>query len=142
MDAQRNAQADVSVLRNDVATGLSQTGILLVEDHPTLRDTLVLALKRAGYAVRSAGSAREAVEYWREHAAEVELLLVDCGLGRSSGRSLAGELRQERPDLRVLYVSGAPEHLPDADALGSYESCLLKPFGSQALLTAIEGLLK
>jgi CheY-like chemotaxis protein len=115
--------------------------ILIVEDHPTLRDTLVLALSRAGYQVHAAGTAREAIACWNGHASQVDLLLVDCGLGCASGRELASELLQERPSLRVLYVSGAPEHLPDRESIGPCEACLVKPFGSHALLTEIERLL-
>jgi CheY-like chemotaxis protein len=126
-----------------VADGLAsgQGVILVVEDHPTLRDTLVLALSRAGYQVHAAGTAREATACWQGHASEVDLLLVDCGLGCASGRELASELRQERPGLRVLYVSGAPEHLPNHDSIGPREACLIKPFGSQALMAEIERLL-
>lgn len=139
----RATEGNASTLASgELMVGLEQAGILLVEDHPTLRDTLLLALGRAGYQVHGAASAREAMEWWRGHADEVDLLLVDCGLGHASGRSLACELRHDRPGLRVLYVSGAPEHLPERDAIGPHEGCLLKPFGSQALLTAIEGLLK
>jgi CheY-like chemotaxis protein len=115
--------------------------ILVVEDHPTLRDTLVLALSRAGYHVHAAGTPREAIACWHGHASEVDLLLVDCGLGVASGRELATELRQERPSLRVLYVSGAPEHLPDRESIGPSEACLIKPFGSQALMNVIERLM-
>jgi CheY-like chemotaxis protein len=115
--------------------------ILLVEDHPTLRDTLVLALARAGYEVHAAASPREALECWHGHASQVDLLLVDCALGCASGRVLASELRQDRAELRVLYVSGALDHLPEGDAIGPHEACLAKPFGSHALLHAIEALL-
>ncbi|HMI90961.1 MAG TPA: response regulator [Polyangiales bacterium] len=115
--------------------------ILVVEDHPTLRDTLVLALSRAGYHVHSAGTPREAIDCFHGHASEVDLLLVDCGLGCASGRELASELRLERPSLRVLYVSGAPEHLPARESIGPCEACLIKPFGSQALMMEIERLL-
>lgn len=115
--------------------------ILLVEDHPTLRDTLALALGRAGYQVHAAASPREAIECWHGHANEVDLLLVDCALGCASGRVLASELRQDRAELRVLYVSGAVEHLPESDTIGPNEACLSKPFGSHALLHAIEALL-
>jgi CheY-like chemotaxis protein len=115
--------------------------ILLVEDHPTLRDTLALALGRAGYQVHSAATPREAIEYWQDHSSEVDLLLVDCALGCASGRVLASELRQDRAELRVLYVSGAVEHLPESGTIGPHEACLAKPFGSQALLHAIETLL-
>ena len=141
---QQSAQIELPVVRaRDVAVpeNLGHSVILLVEDHPTLRETLLLALNRAGYRVHGAGSTREAMECWHGHSSEVDLLLVDCGLGYASGRVLASELRRERPELRVLYVSGAPEHLPERASLGPHEACLIKPFGSQALLGALEGLL-
>jgi two-component system, cell cycle sensor histidine kinase and response regulator CckA len=141
VSVQRSEAAAVRAGDIAVPDGLGHGVILLVEDHPTLRETLVLALNRAGYQIHAAGSEREAMECWHGHASEVDLLLVDCGLGFGSGRVLASELRHERPELRVLYVSGAPEHLPERESLGPHEACLIKPFGSQSLLSAIEGLL-
>jgi PAS domain S-box-containing protein len=85
--------------------------ILLVEDDSALRAITQQLLETQGYRVWKAESAPEALVLWRDHASEVDLLLADLVLpGSLSGRGLAERLRQEKPELKVIFMSGySPE---------------------------------
>src|SRR5438309_6281242 len=81
--------------------------ILLVEDERSLRLIIQKVLQQFGYEVIPAGNASEALELWASHNQEIDLLLTDLVMPESlSGRQLAQKLRDERPDLKVVYTSG------------------------------------
>ena len=81
--------------------------ILLVEDEFTVLELTQRLLESAGYRVWKAASADEALELWRTQAAEVDLLLTDLVMpGTLTGRELALRLHQEKPQLKVILMSG------------------------------------
>jgi two-component system cell cycle sensor histidine kinase/response regulator CckA len=58
-----------------------------------------------------------------------------------SGRTLATELRQERPEMRVLFTSGYPTHLLTDAALQSEVAFMSKPYDSVALARKVREVL-
>jgi hypothetical protein len=121
------------VLRSDVRG--SET-ILLVEDQPEVRTLAVSALRKCGYTVHSAANGAEALATSRQAGGAIHLLVTDVIMPGMNGREVAGKLREERPDLRVLFMSGytanAIAHRGVLDAGMDY---LQKPFTPE-LLTA------
>ena len=87
------------------APGGSET-ILLVEDDEGLRSLArdVLAVK--GYQVIEASSAEDAIEIVVVRRQRIDLLLTDVVMPRMNGPQLADRLRESRPDIRVLFMSG------------------------------------
>ena len=81
--------------------------ILLVEDDADIRTMTQQLLKKFGYRVWEAGSAQEALDIWRAHASEIDLLLTDNIMpGAGTGRELAEQLHQENPQLKIIFISG------------------------------------
>ena len=81
--------------------------ILVVEDDCAVRMVARRTLESFGYTVYEARSAREALECWREHGAEIALLLTDLVLpGGLTGRELAGQLQAQSPTLNVIFITG------------------------------------
>ena len=81
--------------------------ILMVEDDFAVRMLTQRLLETYGYHVWTAESAQEALEIWREHACEVSLLLTDVLMpGTLTGRELAEQLQKEKPQLKVIFLSG------------------------------------
>src|SRR5688572_14978322 len=80
--------------------------LLVVEDDPAIRALLAATLPALGYDVRLASDGEEALAAASASARPVDPLVTDLIMPRLGGRELARRLRAERPDLRVLYVSG------------------------------------
>jgi len=81
--------------------------ILLVEDEPVLRELVAKVLQDYDYRVLEAENGVQALKVWEEHQGKIDLLLTDMVMpGGVSGAELAQQLRQRKPDLRVIYSSG------------------------------------
>jgi two-component system cell cycle sensor histidine kinase/response regulator CckA len=88
--------------------------VLLVEDDALVRKLAHDVLADAGFSVLVAMDGERAIELAADLDKPVDLLLTDVIMPRASGPEIARVLRESRPDLRVLYMSGHP-----ADELGA-----------------------
>ena len=80
--------------------------ILLVEDEKNLRTLTRHLLERYGYAVLEAANGAEALTTSRQNTGTIHLLLTDIVMPGIGGRALAQKLSKERPDMKVVYMSG------------------------------------
>ena len=81
--------------------------LLLVEDEAELRALARQILECYGYRIFEARTGAEALKLWPQHAQEIDLLLTDIVMPEGiTGWELAGQLRAERPDLKVICASG------------------------------------
>src|SRR5262249_54362436 len=80
--------------------------ILLVEDQNAVRTFARHVLLAGGYIVLEARDGEEA--YWvaQQRQGLIHLLVTDVVMPRMSGRQLADLLARDRPEMRVLFVSG------------------------------------
>ena len=123
--------------------GVSNRGsetILLVEDEDEVRTVLNQILVSKGYRVLQASSGEEALILSRLHRGALHVLLTDVTMPEMKGPELAQRLRAERPQTRVVFMSGYnDEQLSD----GGPESpiCLQKPFSPQVLGEALRSVL-
>jgi CheY-like chemotaxis protein len=84
--------------------------ILLVEDEDMVRQVARRILERNGYTVKEAGLGTEALRLSGQNSGPIHLLLTDVVMPGMSGRELAELLTQQRPGLKVLYMSGHTEN--------------------------------
>jgi two-component system cell cycle sensor histidine kinase/response regulator CckA len=116
--------------------------ILVAEDADSVRDVARDVLIRYGYRVLLAPDGRAALELANAHLDEIDLLLTDVVMPEVSGRQLAERLRELRPTLKVLFVSGYTD-----DAIirhGMLEpgiNYLQKPFSPQSLARKVREVL-
>ena len=114
--------------------------ILVVDDEPALLAVTVRMLEDNGYDVISAGSPDEALT--RAEGEDIHLLLTDFVMPKINGSQLADQMRGERPDLRVLVMSGYSHGLSNSVALGDETLRVLrKPFSERELLTWVHEVL-
>ena len=114
------------------------TRILIVDDEPTYREYLQRFLARDGLDVRTAETGAEAIELAREFSPDV--LLADWMLRcEMHGIEVGEALRAQRPDLRILLMTGFPtSDLETEAARVGIDGFLEKPFALSDLSTAIE----
>ena len=113
--------------------------ILLVDDEPTLRGMMRMALKHFGYNVLEASSGRQALDLFEQSTPPLHLLLTDMVMPDGiSGQELAEQMCARSPELRVLYTSGYQIELVSRD-LARQEGInfLQKPFSMQKLAAAV-----
>ncbi|MEO5798200.1 MAG: ATP-binding protein [Gemmatimonadales bacterium] len=88
-----------------VTVGGSET-ILLVEDDAAVRGAATEVLQRLGYTVLAAQGAPDALEQLHNHPAQLHLVLSDVVMPGADGPALIAQLRELRPDLKALLMSG------------------------------------
>ncbi len=95
--------------------------VLVVEDEDAVRIFATEALKRQGYEVLQASDGYEALDIMEENDFNVDLVVSDVKMPEMDGPTLYAELRQRRPDLKFIFVSGYADDAfenqlgPDAD---------------------------
>ena len=114
--------------------------VLVVDDHPLLRDVQVLVLREAGYAAEALAGAREALD--RLPDLRPDLIVLDMTMPGMDGRQFLRRLRADTAwsTLPVILASGlTAEDLDPATA----RSCdvLPKPFSDVALLARVRRLI-
>lgn len=116
--------------------------ILIVEDSNELRCMLRDILADYGFPVLDAPGCAEARRLFEAQPERVALVIADVLLGDGSGRELARELRERKPDLRAVIITGYdPHQMRGKIDLQPNELFLAKPFQTRELLQAIEALL-
>ncbi len=116
--------------------------ILVVEDEDTVRKLAVRALSERGYRVFEARHGAEALDVYRRCDGNIDLLLTDVVMPVLDGPALAAQLREGRPDLRVLYMSGYTENHHLRGATGASSGALLvKPFTVEVLSAEVRRVL-
>jgi len=113
--------------------------ILIVEDELLVRMFAVDALEDAGFEVREAGTAAEAIHALDQLGDQVAAIIIDLGLPDRSGDQLAVELRELRPELPIVIASGRSEReIRERFAGDSRLGILVKPYTASMLLDALE----
>jgi PAS domain S-box-containing protein len=119
-----------------LAQGHGET-VLLVEDEPSLLVTATAMLEKLSYNVLTAATPDEALEQVNS-GTPVDLLLTDVVMPGMNGRDLAERIRQLRPGIRVLFMSGyAPDAVLEAGALGTGVRYIQKPFTVNAMAKSL-----
>lgn len=80
--------------------------ILVAEDEPDLRELARIFLEDYGYKVLEAGSADQAIQVAATFAEPIHLLLTDVIMPGMSGRQLAERILSQRPQTRIMYMTG------------------------------------
>lgn len=103
--------------------------ILLVEDEPAVRGLVNETLRLHGYTVLEARHGIEALMTVAKHSGPIHLLLTDVVMPQMSGPEVADKLRSIRPETKVLYMSGYPDHpVFEQGGVSRETSFLPKPF--------------
>jgi CheY-like chemotaxis protein len=113
--------------------GGSET-VLVVEDEEAVRHLLSRVLRSKGYGVLVAQNGNDAVAIAADRAERIDLIVTDVVMPDLSGPALVTQLRQSRPGLRVLYITGyAEEAIGSHGSIGTSSALLEKPFTANQL---------
>ncbi|HWC96228.1 MAG TPA: ATP-binding protein [Candidatus Sulfopaludibacter sp.] len=116
--------------------------ILLVEDEESVRRLLVHLLRKNGYQVLEAANAEEALKTFGERGGEIQLMLTDMVMPGISGRVLAEKILEQRPETRIIFMSGYTDDvLVRTGALSPGMTFLQKPLRPDVLAAKVRAAL-
>jgi CheY-like chemotaxis protein len=116
-------------LPRDISVPQGYETILIVEDDPFVRTSVILRLKSLGYTVVAVANGNDALMKIRADSS-IDMLFTDIIMpGGMSGWQLADQARQIRPCLPVIFTSGYPgESLVERGSLIAGSVVLTKPY--------------
>jgi CheY-like chemotaxis protein len=115
--------------------------ILLVEDDPVVRHVVRLLLELEGDTVLEAKDGEEALTLATAYEGTLDLLLTDVMMPGLSGAEVCDKVRQGRPGLPTLFISGFyPEAVFPEQKLPADSAFLAKPFMPEELMEAVDAL--
>ena len=111
---------------------VSKLRILVVDDEPTVGDTVKLLLKIDGHEVETTNSSQEALGIFE--SGRFDVVFTDFAMPGMNGHQLAAAIKAGAPDQPIVMITGHAGTLlpsPDVDFVVS------KPFGLENLREAI-----
>jgi PAS domain S-box-containing protein len=116
--------------------------VLLVEDEPLVRAVSVESLEMLGYFVLQASNGEEALEIARNYPGTIHIVVSDVVMPVMGGPALIQRLRLERPNVKVLFVSGyTDDAIVRQGVLEPGVEFLQKPFPLVALARRVREIL-
>ena len=111
---------------------------LVVDDEPAVRALATRILRSGGIVVVEARDGAEAAELFRRRGGEIDLVLLDVSVPRVGGLEALERLRELRPTLPIVVMSGfASRSLPASVLAHPATRYLPKPFGARELLSTV-----
>ena len=116
--------------------------ILLVEDSDVVREVITRMLESGGFTVLPASGAENALSISRRKDVAIDLLLTDIVMPEVSGVELAASLERERPDIRILFMTGYAEEVVVNEGIpGKGGECIGKPFTQEQITKMVRKIL-
>ena len=115
---------------------MDEKKILIVDDDDTIREVLEKAFSKAGYCVRLATGAEEALEALRKEY--IPVIFVDLGLEKMNGFKLCGIIRKDSPSAFIYALSGNPELFSPPENFGTgFDNYFTKPISLNILYKVV-----
>ena len=116
--------------------------LLLVEDEDAVRSFAARALGTRGYEVLEASTGAEALEVFEEHEGNVDLVVSDVVMPEMDGPTLLKRLREQNPDIKIIFMSGYAEDAFKRNLDENEEFMFLqKPFDLKTLAATVKSAL-
>lgn len=120
---------------------MSKADILIVEDHPTMREAMRLVLEHEGFVIREAADGSSALSMVREQPPD--LMFLDLNIPGASGAAVLQEVKSDpaTADVRVIIVTATGEEGREYVLSLGADEYFTKPFSPTALLRTVERVL-
>ena len=113
--------------------------ILVCEDETSIREFVVINLKRAGYEVVEAGSGEEAVEKYDAEQGGVDIALLDIMLPGMDGFAVCRELRQRSETMGIIMLTARTQEMEKVGGLMmGADDYVTKPFSPSELVARVD----
>ncbi|HIJ94957.1 MAG TPA: ABC transporter substrate-binding protein [Desulfuromonadales bacterium] len=114
--------------------------VLLVDDEETVRGIGTEMLKELGFTTLTAGDGREALELFKQRT-DISFVIMDLTMPKMDGEQCYREMRQHKPDVKVIMSSGYSEQEVSGKFIGKgLAGFVQKPYTLSALREVIRGM--
>lgn len=115
--------------------------VLVCEDESSIREFVVINLKRAGYEVLEAGSGEEALRLYDEEKGNVDVALLDIMLPGMDGFAVCRELRQRNDSIGIIILTARTQEMEKVGGLMmGADDYVTKPFSPSELVARVDAL--
>jgi PAS domain S-box-containing protein len=112
--------------------------VLVVEDEPAVLELVRRILSGHGYEVLTASSPEAAVAVSDRYSGPIDVVLTDVVMPHASGKHVTDRIRADRPDARVLYMTGHADEVVSRSGVAGEEIAVIeKPFHTDVLLRRV-----
>ena len=117
--------------------------VLLVEDEKIMLDLLEKVLLQHGYQIFTATDGEKALEIYRRHKQEIDIVVLDIGLPKVAGKDVLLQMKQQNPDVKLVVASGyiEPELKSYIDQAG-IQHFIHKPYSPDEILKTLQSLME
>ena len=137
--------ADADEGRREASETEDRTGrgtVLVVDDEEAVRNLAIEILERRGFTALGAADGRDGVEVFREHADEIDCVLLDLTMPHMGGEACFEALRGIKGDVKVILTSGYSEQEVARHFAGKgLAGFIQKPYQSAALGEKVRGVM-
>jgi CheY-like chemotaxis protein len=111
--------------------------VLFVDDELVMLMFVSRILQQLGYNVITRNNGRDAIDYFKQHAAQIDLVLLDWVMPMPDGATVLSAMRAIQPDTTVVITTGfGVDRIPE-NVLDTVSGFLLKPFGAKEISSII-----
>ena len=115
--------------------------VLVCEDESSIREFVVINLKRSGYEVLEAGSGEEALRLYDEEKGNVDVALLDIMLPGMDGFAVCRELRQRNDSIGIIILTARTQEMEKVGGLMmGADDYVTKPFSPSELVARVDAL--
>lgn len=120
---------------------MAKADILVVEDHPTMREAMKLVLEHEGFVIREAGDGTTALAMVRDQPPD--LMFLDLNIPGVSGADVLSAVKSDPATrgVRIIIVTATGEEGRDYVLSLGADEYFTKPFSPTALLRTVERVL-
>ncbi len=115
--------------------------ILIAEDESSIRDFIVINLKRSGYEVVEAENGREAIEKYDESGGDFDVALLDIMMPEIDGLTVCKYLRKQSSTIGIIMLTAKSQEMDKVTGLlVGADDYVIKPFSPSELMARIDAI--
>lgn len=113
--------------------------VLIAEDEASIRDFVVINLKRSGYEVYEASNGEEAIKLFDEHSSEIDIAILDIMMPVIDGLEVCKYLRNKSKRLGIIMLTARTQEMDKVTGLMvGADDYVTKPFSPSELMARID----
>ncbi|MCX6907426.1 MAG: response regulator [Verrucomicrobia bacterium] len=117
--------------------------VLVIDDNPYVLDVVRLGLEQDGCKVHTIAVGRKGIEFFQQHAAEVNVVLLDYSMPEMDGAAVFEELQKINATVPVILITGFCDDAKKSERLiQNVAGFLVKPFRLDQLVAVVRKVVK